>query len=633
ADPAILGRRVRVDGEPVTVIGILSSDFRFPAWNTVIWRPIDFDAPPPARVNDLAVAYVRFAASLPRSESLRLATDAARHADPATAQLRAWARPLAGMELNDYGRRAVPLLAAGVVLVFLVLCANVASLLLARLTSRQREFSMCSALGASRGRLMRQAFAESVIIGCSGAVAGITLASALVALARAFLPEAFLVRSLNPLNLDLRAVIVTAAAGVTATLAAGLWPAWIGTRADAGAALRVVDRGGTESRGARALTRALLVAEMALACTLLVGAALLVRSFVNLARAERGLDVAGLIAATISLPRTSFPDAPARMSVAEQMEAAVRGLPGVERVARSYGLPPAGGGLAFGEWQADVPGSRPVNMEVESYSVGPEFFSLYGIPLLRGRTFGRADPDNQVVVGERFARALWGDADPLGGTFSRGRERFTVVGLVREIHHPSLDARLDRPEFYQPFGGVGNYAMMSIRCAQSCPDVARLRRQLTASHPAVQVVEVRPLEDVYFEQLARPRATAALAFAFAAIAILAAAGGLFSVLTFAVGQRRREFGIRTALGASPVQIRRLVIRDGLLVAVAGVALGSAAAWGVGRALSSMQYGVTMSDPLSWLVVLVVLGATTAAASWRPAREASRVDPVLLLRSD
>ena len=158
-------------------------------------------------------------------------------------------------------------------------------------------------------------------------------------------------------------------------------------------------------------------------------------------------------------------------------------------------------------------------------------------------------------------------------------------------------------------------------------------QQIVSTVAALRNVDVRSLEDAYFQQLARPRATAALSFAFAAIAILAAAGGLFSVLTFAVGQRRREFGIRTALGASPVQLRRLVMRDGLLVAVAGVGLGSAAAWALGRALASMQYGVTRGDPLSWLAVVAVLGATTAAASWRPAREAARVDPVLLLRSE
>jgi len=237
------------------------------------------------------------------------------------------------------------------------------------------------------------------------------------------------------------------------------------------------------------------------------------------------------------------------------------------------------------------------------------------------------------VVGERLALALWPNLDPLGRTFTFLHARFHVIGLAREIHHPSLDATLDRPEFYHRFAGVGSYAMLSIRCDRACPDPALVRQRLTATHPAVHVVEVRALDDAYFEQLARPRAAAALAFAFAAIAVLAAAGGLFSVLSYAVGRRRREFGIRSALGASPVQIRRVVLRDGLGVALIGATLGSFAALILARSLASLQYGVTVSDPLSWAVVVGVLALTTIAASWRPARQAMRLDPVLLLREE
>ena len=175
--------------------------------------------------------------------------------------------------------------------------------------------------------------------------------------------------------------------------------------------------------------------------------------------------------------------------------------------------------------------------------------------------------------------------------------------------------------------------MMSIRCGATCPNTAVIRQQVLATHPAVRVVEVQALGDVYFEQLARPRAAAALGFAFAGVAVLAAAGGLFSVLSYAVGRRKREFGIRTALGASPAQIRRVVLRDGFVVAVSGIAIGSVAAWLLGRALVSLQYGVTITDPLTWTVVLAVLGFTTVVASWRPARQAMRADPVLLLREE
>ena len=637
ADAGIIGRQVVIDGEPATVVGVLPADFRFPSWDTVIWRPIDFDALPAGRANERARAYVRFAVDIPEADALRIATDVARAADATTAKLVPRVQPLAGLVVDAYYARAVPLLAGGVILVFLVLCANVCSLLLARLTARRREFSMRAALGASRGRLMRQALVESGVVGALGIVVGVGIAWVLVSLARAFLPEAFLLRTLNPLNIDLRALAITSVAGIVGTLAAGLLPAWMATRVGAGESLRVVDRGATESRGQRAITRGLLVTAIALACTLLVGATLLVRSFANLARADRGLNTDGVITAWLSLPPTAFPDPAAREWLARLIEDQIRELPAVRQVAWSFGQPPRGGAISFGDWAPDAPGSPVVNLIAEHYNVGPEFFALYDIPIFRGRTFEPQDTSQAVVVGERLARAFWPDLDPLGRTFRRDGQQFHVVGVAREIHHPSLNARVDLPEFYQPFAGFGSAGapsvMMSVRCGDPCPDPAVVRQRLTTAHPAIRVHEVRSLDTVYFEQLARPRAAAALGFAFAAIATLAAAGGLLSVLSYAVGQRRREFGIRTALGASPVQIRQTVLREGLLVALLGLAVGVTAAAALGNALASLQYGVTVADPVSWAIVLGLLTGTVAAASWRPAREAMRLDPLVSLRED
>jgi putative ABC transport system permease protein len=623
---------VRINDDSVIVVGILPSDFRLPTWDTVIWRANAFTHS--SDQNDRPIVYVRFAPDVPREDALRVAMNAARAADGANAELWPRVNPVAGMVLDSYYQRALPLLAGGVILVFLVLCANVCSLLLARLRARRREFGMRSALGASRARLMRQSLVESCLVGMSGVLIGLGIAWMLVSLSRAYLPEAFLLRTLNPLNIDLRALVVTSTSGVIATLAAGLLPAWLSTRLNANDSLRVTDRGGTETRGARTLMRGLLVAEIALACTLLVGATLLVRSFVNLSNADRGLDARGVVTATISLPRSLFRDLAARTALAQSLTEQIRALPGVQQVAWSFGLPPGGGGISFGDWQSDAPGTGPINLAVESYQVGQDFFELYGIPLLRGRTFQQSDAStDHVVVGERLARTFWPGLDPIGRSFTWNKDTFRVVGVVKEIHHPSLDPALDRPEYYYPVRGIGSYTMMSIRCAVTCPDEAVIRQRLVKTHAGLIVHTVARLEDKYFEELARPRAAAALGLSFATIAIIAAAGGLFSVLSYAVGRRKREFGIRTALGASPAQIRRIIVSDGLLVAATGVAIGGLGAWSVGRALASLQYGVTMNDPASWALVLAVLGFTTAVASWRPARQATRVDPVLLLRDE
>jgi putative ABC transport system permease protein len=628
----VLGQRIVVDRAPLVIVGVVPSEFRFPEWNTQIWRPADF-ADPNADA-EWPVVYVRFAPGLPRPDALRLATEAAHAADAANTRLRPRVLPLAGIVLDPYYERAVPVLAGGVVLVFLVLCANVSGLLLARLMARGREFAMRSALGASRLRLMRQALVESSVLGTLGVAAGIAIGWLLVSLARTFLPEASLLRTLNPLNIDSRALAVTSVSGVVATLAAGLLPAWIGTRVDAISSLQVAARGGTETRAARALTRSLLIGELALACTLLVGATLLVRSFVNLVRADRGLNTDNVLTATMSLPGQAFPDGASRAAAARVLEERIRALPGIERVAWSYGLPPDGGIISSGKWQSDVTGADALVMTIEHSYVGPEFFALYGIPVLRGRTFAASDTSRDVVVGERLAEALWPGLDPVGRHFTFEREpSFYVVGVVRETHHPALDAEVNRPEFYHRLDAVPNYAMLSLRCGGACPNVAAVRQQLATALPAVRVNQVRVLNDVYFEELARPRATAVLALTFAAIAVLAAAGGLFSVLSYSVGRRRREFGIRSALGASPRQIRAVVYRDGLVVALTGIAIGAASAWSLARTLASLQYGVAMADGVSWIAVLSALGLTTLIASWRPARVAANADPVSLLRAD
>lgn len=628
ADPNLVGRSVVVDGERLTVVGILPADFRFPSAETVLWRPTDLARAPEER----AKAYVRFATGVPREEALRLATDSARAADAANASLRPWVDTVAGLE-DQYSKRALPLLAGGVGLVFLVLCANVCGLLLARLTARRREFSMRAALGASRGRLMRQAIVESCLLGTIGVLLGSALAWALVSIARALLPEPMLLQTLNPLDLDRRALAASSVAAVLATLASGVLPAWLGTRVDANDSLRVVDRGGTEARGARTLARGLLVLEVAFACTLLVGGTLLTRSFVNLAHAERGLVTDGVTTLWLSFDRAAVKDPEARQAVTQTLEAELRSLPGVRQLAWSYGLPPGGGMISFGDWISDAPGVPPLNLRLDRYVVSPEFFALYEIPIINGRTFTSADTFSDVIVSERLARMLWPEANPVGRTFRFTTETYRVIGVAREIHLPTIETRLDVPEFYHPHTSAASSPMVSLRCEAACPDPAVIRHRLAATHANVRVQDAKPAEQDYAQQLARPRSSAALAATFAVIALLSAAGGLFSVLSYAVSRRRREFGIRSALGASHHQIRRVVLRDAAVVTGGGLLLGGVFATWLARTLASLQYGITPWDPVTWSIVLAVLVLTTLSAAWGPAAAAARLDPLTLLREE
>lgn len=632
SDEAIVGKSIIVNNEPMTVVGVLASDFRFPVWDTQLWRA---DAFSPGRGTgttlQLPRAFVRFAPGMPREDALRVATMTAQAVDAATANQSAQAAPV--VRPDTYYTSAVPILAAGVLLVLAVLCANASSLMMASLTSRRREFAMRTALGAARHRLIRQALLESACLGVLAIAAGVLLTSALLALSRALLPDATLSRTLNPLNIDVRALLATSLVGVSATLITGLLPAWLGTRVEANASMRLSDRSSTETREARWMTRALLVGEIALACTLLAGATLLVRTFVNMTSAERGLDSRGITVADLQM-LDSITDPAARAAIMLDMERRVGSLGGVEHVTWSRGTPPIGGSFSWGEFSGHGPGGRSVNLDpVRHYAVSSQFFEMFGIKLLRGRTFEPGDGIEDAILGEQLARLLWTDADPLGQSFTFDQREYRVIGLVQEVRYPSLEAGLDAPEFYVPFADVGGQVSLSVACSERCPNEAQIRHVLMTTHPAVRVGAVRTLEAQFNEQLARPRAAATLASTFAVTALLAAAAGLFSVLTYAVNRRRKEFGIRTALGASPERIRQLVVRDGVLVTFLGILLGGLAGAALSSTLSALQYGTSVTDPASFLFVAGLLSLTAVLAMWRPAAQAVRSDPVLLLKDE
>lgn len=634
-DPNLIGQSIPIDDRPHLVVGIMPADFRFPRWDTVVWRPIDYFAPAPTLAAVAPTVYVRWPRQIPTADAEARATQVLHAADPAMAKAQILFTPLVSDNSRDeYYRKAVTMLAGGVGLVFLVLCANVSGLLLAQFTTRRREYGVCAALGASRARLMREAAAESALVGVGGAVIGLAAAWALVAVARGYLPEAFLLRSLNPLNLDVRAVAAASLLGLIATVLSGILPAWIGTSTGDHGALRAIERGGTETRPARLAARALLVVEIALACALLSGATLLVRSFVNLSGADRGLKTENMLTGWVEIPAATFKTREDRLAVATALEEGLRATPGIRAVAFSLGAPPGGGGVHFGDdWVSDVPGSPAIDLTFASYNVRPDFFQVYGIPILRGRIHQPADDPNAVVVGERLAQIFWPGEDPIGRSFGDARQKYHVIGLAKEINLPTLERRQDMPEIYFSFGTGGGQVMLSVACAGTCPSTPAVRRAIQGVHAGLRIVRLGVLDDAYAEHLSRPRAAAALGGVFAAIALAAAAGGLLSVLTYAVNRRRREFGIRSAIGASSAQIRRLVLKDGATVAAIGVALGLGAGWLLDRAMSAMQYGVTPNDPLTWAIVMALAAITTLAASWRPAGQAMRVDPAKLLREE
>jgi hypothetical protein len=441
------------------------------------------------------------------------------------------------------------------------------------------------------------------------------------------------------MNVDLRAFGVTSLLGSIAITSAGLLPAWFATRRTAAGAWtsRVHSE---ESPSARRLSRTGLVLEAGLACSLLVVGGLASLSFRNLGAVDRGLDTDGVIQASIAMHPRSFADQAARAAIARDVEERMRAVPGVEDVVLSRGLPPGGGTYRFGaRWRSDLPDAPLIDMTVQSYDVSPAFFTFFRIPVIKGRPLLLSDDPSSVVIGERLAELFWPGLDPVGRSFYYQNSPFRVVGVAAELRYPSLDRSLDHPEFYRSFhagGSVrarsGDFTLsVSLRCGGACPPVPVIRHQIREIGAGLSVSGVGPLVHAYEGQRNRPRTLAAAATTFSLVATVTAAAGVFGVLTYVIGRRRRELAIRTAMGAQPRDLRLLVVREALFVCAGGILTGLPIAWYCARVLESFWYGVTPGTPAVWIIAAGAVAVTTLLASWPPARYASRIDSARLLR--
>ena len=642
ADPSIVGKTVEISGRQVVVVGVMPDGFRFPHRGDGVWWPLDPDAPSAASQKGQALVFARRRPGMPMAEAERLSTPviASLLGNTASTQV----RPIGAGMMDEYSRQSIQALAVGVGLVFLVLCANVTNLIMARTTARRQEFGVCAALGASRTRLLRQVFLENIAIGVCATLGGLALAYGLVTIAQNTLPQDLLWRTLNPLDLDLRTVAATSGVGMLAVLVAGLPPAWFGTRADANETLQQSSRGGTDTPSSRRLSRALLVVEVAMAVALLASAGLQIRSFVNLTTADRGLDTDRVLIAKFALPATATPDPASQTVTASLIEDRLRALPGIEGVTRASNIPPDTGAIHFEfDVQTSAPGAAPVRVStMRSYYVAPKFFDIFGIALLQGRGFEPGDDVGAAVLSETLSRKLFGESSAIGQTFTFGKQSYHVVGVAREIRNSLTDPRQDAPEFYSPWyrvrtPGAAPSAPVSanltfgIRCADPCASQESIRQAVEGVSAAITTTSIYPLSRDFMEQLSRPRVAAIIAGLFAGLALFATAAGLYGVLAYVVSRRRREFGIRSALGAEPSALRLSVIGDGLRVTGIGVLVGIAAGWTLSRWLASVQFGVTFFDPATWVAVVATVALIAVIAAWRPATSAMRVDPSEMLR--
>lgn len=646
-----LGQTLVVEGRPRQIVGIAPPGLAFPDRDTKLWLPYVLPRYADAKQPGMRVMFAigRLAAGVTPAQAATEGTAAARSAPrPMVADLlfgkggpvEVRVRPIVE-ELTTSVRPALLALMAGVGLVLVIACANVGNLFLARGVARRRELAVRAALGASRWRLARQLLIESLLLSATAGAGGSVLAWLLVRALPLVAPENF--PRIDGIGIDGRVLAFAAIASIVAGTLAGVLPALRGARVDIEGTLRD-GSGASGAAGGRHLRAGLLVAEAALAVVLVVGAGLLARSFTRLVRVDAGYDPRDVITATVMRQADPTPDAPSTAWI-DAMLQRIRARPTVAAAAAAN-MAPLGNTTAIRGFE--MPGAGPNGEKgiarATAWVVTPGYDRAMGLRVREGRFLGDGDvgaPLDALVVNEEFVRLYLRDGSPVVGRRYDGLltdHRVTaIVGVVGNVLKDGFDSR-PQPEMYvlttQGSTRFGRYAYLMIRTTGDAGGVERDLRAIVRDVDRTAVLDqVGPLSRKISASVAQPRFAMAVMVGFAGLALLIAAVGLYGALSYEISQRRREFGVRLALGATPRQVLGLVVRRGLAVAGAGLVVGLAAAAMATRLLASMLFGVSPRDIPAFATAAIVLLAVAAMASLVPARRAAHADPVETLRAE
>ena len=624
----------------------MPADFRFPSPRVQLWVPPLFDA---ANVGEYFGAgplhgigrLARGVTSEQARAEAAVIIDRARLAWP-WRMPDAWGTQVTVRPLQENmvgGARPTLLLLLGAVgLVLLVACVNVANLFLARAASRERELAIRAALGAGRGRVVRQLLTESILLGAMGGAAGLALAYWTVRVLVTRLPAG--TPRIEEISIDGAVLAFTAVLALLTGIAFGLAPAIRASRPDLRSALGEGMRAAGGSVGRRRFSESLVVGQVALAVVLVVGAGLLIRSFWLLRDVDPGFRTEHVVAASVPLPSFAGDTASRSREFYVAVVERVRAIPGVRAAAVTSQLPFAGGVAAAAmEVEAHPTPPGEVAPTPEVVNVTPDYIAAMGIPLLAGRNLASADREGAplvTLVDEVAAKQLWPNENPIGQRirFVWLEEWITVVGVVGAVKRDSLNAPA-LSSLYRPMRQGFPSSMRLVARAELDPAslAASVRSAVSAVDANVPVSDIRTLDELVAASAARPRFTMLLLGVFAGVALLLGAVGIYGVIAFAVARRTREIGVRMALGAESGSVLRMVMREGGTLALIGVVLGLAGAFAVSRLLAGLLYGVTPSDPLVFVTVPVLLTAVALIASLIPAMRAAHVDPLVALRAE
>ncbi|HKC80403.1 MAG TPA: ABC transporter permease [Gemmatimonadaceae bacterium] len=648
ADPAVIGRTVAVDGIPYEIVGVLPADFRFPALRHLmgipvpsqkpqLWKPlaiVEAERVPIGAFNFICIAKLNRDVSLEQAR-LELEREQAAIARrlPQRLELHASVVPLRA-QIVGRSETELRMLLAGVAVVLLIGCINIDNLLLVKTLGRRRELGIRAAIGAGRRRLIRQVLAESVTLSLIGGSAGILVASAILTLVVKAAPD---VPRMDEVALDSRALAFSAGISLLIGLIVGAFPALRLANADIGQSLGQRPGGNTAGRGAQRMRSVLVGVEVALSALCLITGGLLLHSFANLLRVDRGFETSNLVTATVRLPESRYETLAERSAFRRVLLARLQALPGVSSVALVNQLPLRGIGATSAlsiEGTTVPPLERPL---LDLHPVNRDYFRTWGIPLKGGRLFDDSDGDRTVVIVSEFAaHHAWPNQNPIGKRVRFGVNPtgplFEVIGIVGDIRAISLD---QAPGFaaYVPYwqrNSVFDMVALKTRMEPGAVSSA-LRAAIQGLDPTLPVTSIRTMEDVVAEATAQRRFQMNLVLIFAAAALALAGLGIYGMLSYAVGQRTNEIGIRLALGTNPAAVLRMVVTDALKIAVMGLIIGIPLALLAASSLRSLLFGVPPADLLTIVGVCTVLMAVASLASYMPARRASQVDPSVALR--
>jgi predicted permease len=640
SDPSILGKAVPIGRGSAVVVGVMPAGFRVGTLTIDLYLPMPLDRKRPDAVGSRSFhCYGRLRPGITlqavQAEMTVLADQVGRE-DPIE---RNWG--VVVLSLRDYlvrDNRMVLLLLLGVVaFVLLIACANLAGLLLARGIDRQSELALRASLGATRGRLVQQLLIESVALSAMAGALGLLLGSwasrALLSLAQ----DAVAFGQMADVRLDERVLALTVALSLLTAIVFGLGPAWSVSRFDLQSALKEHGRGGGDSRGRQRFRAALVVGEVALAVLLLVGAGLLLRTFSRLLEVKLGFQPDQVL--TMKMMVTGDPSR--RSSLVEGVLDRVETSPEVRAVGTIQFLP-------LGGWTNDgpfhfigrpLPGD-PKSVESDVSTVSRGYFAAMGIPVLRGRPFGRQDRIDSprvALVNQSFVNKYSPNEDPIGqriiGDWANPKPT-EIVGVVGDIRHNGLTAE-PRPTVFLAQAQVPGYITYLVVRTAADPEVlaTAIRREIQQVDPTQAVTAIQKMDQYVSASLARPRLYAVLLGTFASLALTLAAIGLYGLMAYSVGRRTHEIGIRIALGAQPKDVLRSTIGQGVKLALAGLSIGVVCATALSRFVAGLLYGVSAGDPTTYAAVTALLGGVALIATYVPARRASRIDPMAAVRHE